>query len=60
MLIALCVGVPLFVLGLAVYLRSQYGNELFGLSWPGHDLNRPDDYRLIKLRLQDPPQSEKD
>lgn len=48
------------MLGLAVYLRSQYGNELFGLSWPGHDLNRPDDYRLIKLRLQDPPQSEKD
>lgn len=52
--ILLCIAIPLFVLGLFAFLRSQYGDEIFLLEWPGHGLNRDDDHRLIKLRLNAP------
>jgi hypothetical protein len=44
-----------FVLGLIAYMRSQYGEEVFGFGLPPHDLNRDDDHRLIKMRLESGP-----
>lgn len=56
-LIAICVGVPLFAVGLIAFLRSLYGDEVFDLGSPPQDLNRDDDYRLTKTRLNHPPDS---
>ena len=50
--IVACVAAPILALGVLVFLRSQYGDELFGLDGPPPDLNRADDYRLIKMPLQ--------
>jgi hypothetical protein len=49
--VLVCVVTPFAMVGLSLFLASQYGDELFGLDWPAHELNRDDDYRLIKLRL---------
>jgi hypothetical protein len=49
--IAICVGVPLLALGVWYWMRHQYGDEVFTLDWPTQELNREDDYRLIKLRI---------
>ena len=51
LLVLICIAIPLLVVGLIVFVRSLYGDEIFGLGWPPHELNRDDDYRLIKMRL---------
>lgn len=51
MLILLCVAIPVGVVLVVSYIRSQYGDEVFNLGEPPHDLNRDDDYRIIKTRL---------
>ena len=48
----ICVAVPFLILGIALFVRWQYGDEIFGLNWPPHELDRDDDYRLVKLRLR--------
>ena len=49
--IAICTGVPLLALGVWFWMRHQYGDEIFTLDWTTQELNREDDYRLIKLRI---------
>jgi hypothetical protein len=50
--VLICIAVPVAVLALFGFVRSQYGDEVLGLGWPPHELNRDDDYRLIKMRLE--------
>lgn len=52
--VIIVVAAPIFIMALALYLTDPYGDKLFGLNWPGHDLNNPDDPRLIKLKLEVP------
>jgi hypothetical protein len=51
LVVVLCLVVPLFIVGLFVFVLREYGIELFGLDWPSHDLNRSNDNRSIKLQL---------
>lgn len=50
--VVICVAVPIMILGMMVYVQLHYGDELFKFDWRSHDLNRADDYWLIKLPLQ--------
>jgi hypothetical protein len=54
LLVVICIVIPVLVLAIIAFMRSHYGDELFGLDWPAHELNRDDDYRLIKIRLESP------
>ncbi len=47
------VAVPIVIVLLAIPLRNLYGDQLFSLSWPAHDLNNPDDPRILKLKLDE-------
>lgn len=51
-LVAICIGIPGLLLGLIAFMRCRYGDEVFSLGWPTHELNRTEDYRLIKMRLE--------
>jgi hypothetical protein len=58
--IAICAGAPLAAAGLAVYLRRLHGDRLFGLEYPPHRLNDPDDPRVTRLGLDQPREQHKD
>jgi hypothetical protein len=51
------VACPVFVIVLLFSLRYLYGDSLFDLDWPGHDLNDENDTRLLKLNLRRTDQS---
>jgi hypothetical protein len=53
--VLICVAIPITLLGIVTFVRSQYGDEIFGLDWPPHELNGSDDYRLIKLHINSGP-----
>jgi hypothetical protein len=53
--VLIAIAVPFLILAFLSYLRWLYGDEHFNLDWPGHDLNRADDNRLVKLRLDPEP-----
>lgn len=50
--VVVCVAAPILAIGMLFFVRSQYGDEVFELDLPPQDLNRADDYRLIKMPLQ--------
>ena len=56
--IVICIAVPVTVVGLIEFMRSQNGDEIFASDWPSQELNREDDYRLIKLQLNSGKQSD--
>ena len=43
---------PVVILGIVLYLNYLYGDGLEKIEWPGHNLNEPDDPRLVKLDLR--------
>lgn len=47
----IAIAAPAVIIGLAAYLSWTYGDGLFGLDWPGHNLNDPHDPRILKLEL---------
>ncbi|MBL8214182.1 MAG: hypothetical protein JNK87_25905 [Bryobacterales bacterium] len=49
--VVLVVAIPFLVVGLVSYLGWLYGDEHFLLDSPPHELNRADDNRIVKLRL---------
>lgn len=52
--VLLAVAIPFLIVALFTYLRWLYGDEHFLLDLPPHELNREDDYRIVKLRLHSP------
>jgi hypothetical protein len=47
--VLVCVAIPAVPLGIFSFVRSRHGDEIFGLEWPPHELNRTDDYRLNQV-----------
>ena len=56
--VALCIAIPVLVVALFAVLRYWYGDEMFLLDTPPHELNNERDYRIVKLRLEDRPGEE--
>jgi hypothetical protein len=50
--IIVAIAAPILVLVLAGYLSYIYGEKLFGLEWPGNELNDPEDPRFTSLNLR--------
>jgi hypothetical protein len=48
----MALAVPIFAIILILYLRYLYGDSVFNLDWPGHNLNDENDTRLLKLNLR--------
>jgi hypothetical protein len=48
------ISAPVAILVLALFLNNAYSEKLFGLNWPGHDLNNPGDPRFVRLNLKSP------
>jgi hypothetical protein len=47
--ILVCLAIPVVLMAVLLIVRSQFGDQVFGIG--KFELNREDDYRLIKLRL---------
>ena len=56
LLVLICVAIPVAILGILTFVRSQCGEGIFRSDWPPHELNRSNDHRLIKLHLGSSPQ----